>query len=120
MGLAVILASGLLWQAFRRSDPSGTSLWLPADKTFPPREQDVTHWCLRSDVAQRPMLVTLNVRGAFRVFLWLEVSGPNFGARRGSRLRPKLMPLLLFDDAMEQADWRSLRRALKMQGPALR
>lgn len=80
-------------------------------------------WSIERREGGQSAAVSVRSRGLFRGVLWLELAfapGPRplapraYGGFPGVRARP--LPLLIFADAMEDSQWRGLRRTLRVYG----
>ena len=75
-------------------------------------------WSIERREGGRSAAVSVRSRGLFRSVLWLELTfapGPAPRACRGfSGVRARCWPLLIFVDAMEDSQWRGLRRTLRV------
>lgn len=80
-------------------------------------------WSIERREGGQPAAVSVRSRGLFRSVLWLELAfapGPAPLSPRAYRGLPGVRacpsPLLIFADAMEDSQWRGLRRTLRVYG----
>lgn len=109
-----LIASLWLWHLLGRLNPRGFTLEACPSSAPDGRAGGPPRWWIGDGGRGQPAPVQLRRRGLFRSVLWLEVeSEGGFAPGLG-----RVSPLLIFADAMDDSDWRGLRRTLRVYGPS--
>lgn len=119
-----LIASLWLWHLLGRLNPRGFTLEACPSSAPGARAGGPLRWWIGDGWTEdgwtgdggrgQPAPVQLRRRGLFRSVLWLEVESEG-GFPRGLG---RVSPLLIFADAMDDGDWRGLRRTLRVYGPS--